>query len=80
VPIFGITVAINLIADPIGTGNDSRHRPMGSKFQNIVTISVNTPYPGTETWLTEPRKIQSPIIVFRHPACPATTTLPLPDL
>ena len=50
------------------------------EIPEIVTISVNTPYPGTETWLTEPRKIQSRdyrLFDIQHAVLP--TTLPLPE-
>lgn len=57
---LGITVAINLIADP--DWDKERFeviRQWCLEVPEIVNISVNTPYPGTETWLTEPRPIQS---------------------
>lgn len=57
---LGINVAINIIADP-----DWDH----ARFQTVrqwclevpyvVNLSVNTPYPGTETWVTESRKLTS---------------------
>src|SRR5438876_10111946 len=57
---LGITVAINLIADPDWDRQRFEVvRQWCLEIPEIVTISVNTPYPGTETWLTEPRKIQS---------------------
>ena len=55
---LGITVAINIIADPDW---DRRRfevvRARCLEIPEIVNISVNTPYPGTETWRTEARPI-----------------------
>ena len=55
---LGITVAVNLIADPDW---DERRfeiiRKWALTVPEIVHITVNTPYPGTETWVTESRKI-----------------------
>ncbi len=55
---LGIMVAINLIADP----DWDRHqfeviRQWCLEIPEIVNISVNTPYPGTESWLTESREV-----------------------
>ena len=55
---LGITVAINLIADPCGIADGSRWSASGVlEIPEIVNISVNTPYPGTETWHTEARRV-----------------------
>ncbi|ULA59902.1 MAG: Hopanoid C-3 methylase [Nitrospira sp.] len=57
---LGITVAINLIADP--DWDKKRFeviRQWCLEIPEIVNISVNTPYPGTESWHTEARKIQT---------------------
>lgn len=57
---LGITVAINLIADP--DWDRKRFaviRQWCQEIPEIVNISVNTPYPGTETWHTESRKVES---------------------
>lgn len=55
---LGITVAINIIADPDW---DERRfqviREWALQVPEIVHITVNTPYPGTETWRTESRKL-----------------------
>jgi hopanoid C-3 methylase len=57
---LGVMVAINLIADP-----DWDHarfeaiRQWCQEIPEIVNISVNTPYPGTEIWRTETRPLQS---------------------
>jgi hopanoid C-3 methylase HpnR len=51
-----LTVAVNLIADP---GWDEERfkvvREWALSVPEIVHITVNTPYPGTETWVTESR-------------------------
>ena len=57
---LGIRVAINLIADPDwDTKRFELIREWCLEIPEIVTISVSTPYPGTETWLTESRKVQT---------------------
>jgi hopanoid C-3 methylase len=51
-------VAINIIADPDW---DEAHfafvRQWAMSVPEIVNITVQTPYPGTETWLTESRRL-----------------------
>jgi hopanoid C-3 methylase HpnR len=51
-----IHAAVNIIADPSW---DERHfeavRAWALSVPEIVHITVNTPYPGTETWVTESR-------------------------
>lgn len=55
-----IMVAINIIADP-----DWDHRRFQTirewcmEIPEIVNISINTPYPGTESWLTEARRLST---------------------
>lgn len=78
---LGITVAINLIADP---GWDRQRfeivRQWCLEIPEIVNISVNTPYPGTETWHTEARRVTTRdyrLYDIQHAVLP--TTLPLPD-
>jgi hopanoid C-3 methylase HpnR len=78
---LGVTVAINLIADPDW---DRRRfevvREWCREIPEIVNVSVNTPYPGTETWWTESRRIQSRdyrLYDIQHAVLP--TRLPLPD-
>src|SRR5262245_32164978 len=55
-----INVAINLIADPDW---DERRfalvREWAATVPEIVHLTVNTPYPGTESWLTESRRLTS---------------------
>src|SRR6266849_10643476 len=52
-----ITVAVHIIADPDW---DERRfaavREWALSVPEVVHLTVNTPYPGTETWLTESRK------------------------
>ncbi len=55
---LGVMVAINLIADP--DWDEHRFeviRQWCLEIPEIVNISVNTPYPGTETWHTESRRL-----------------------
>ncbi len=55
---LGIAVAVNLIADP--DWDEARFaaiREWALSVPEIVHLTVNTPYPGTETWLTESRKL-----------------------
>jgi hopanoid C-3 methylase len=55
---IGLSVAINIIADPDW---DEAHfafvRRWAMSVPEIVNITVQTPYPGTETWLTESRRL-----------------------
>jgi hopanoid C-3 methylase len=57
---LGITVAVNLIADPDW---DERRfevvREWALSTPEIINVSINTPYPGTETWVTESRRLNS---------------------
>jgi hopanoid C-3 methylase HpnR len=57
---LGITVAINIIADP--SWDEKRFavvRDWALSVPEIVHITVNTPYPGTETWVTESRQFST---------------------
>ena len=55
---LGIVVAINVIADPDWDEERFRIiREWALAIPEIVNVSVNTPYPGTETFLTESRKL-----------------------
>ncbi len=57
---LGFTVAINIIADPDW---DERRfavvRDWAMSVPEIVHLTVNTPYPGTETWHSESRRLTS---------------------
>jgi hopanoid C-3 methylase HpnR len=78
---LGIMVAINLIADP----DWDRHqfeviRQWCLEIPEIVNISVNTPYPGTESWLTELRRLTTRdyrLFDIQHAVLP--TRLPLAE-
>jgi magnesium-protoporphyrin IX monomethyl ester (oxidative) cyclase len=55
---LGITVAINIIADP--AWDEARFvalREWALAVPEIVHVTVQTPYPGTEIWHTESRKL-----------------------
>ena len=78
---LGIMVAINIIADPSW---DRRQfeviRQWCLEIPEIVNISVNTPYPGTESWLTESRRVTSRdyrLFDIQHAVLP--TQLPLAE-
>ncbi len=78
---LGLRVAINLIADP---GWDRQRfaivREWCLDIPEIVTISVNTPYPGTESWHTESRRFTTRdyrLFDIQHAVLP--TRLPLPE-
>jgi hopanoid C-3 methylase HpnR len=54
---LGIMVAVNIISDP--SWDERRFetlREWALSVPEIVHVTVNTPYPGTETWITESRK------------------------
>ncbi len=78
---LGIKVAINLIADP--DWDEQRFatiREWCLEVPEIVNISINTPYPGTESWLTEERRLATRdyrLFDIQHAVLP--TKLPLPD-
>jgi hopanoid C-3 methylase len=55
---IGLSVAINIIADP--DWDEPRFefvRQWAMSVPEIVNVTVQTPYPGTETWLTESRHL-----------------------
>ena len=55
---LGVRVAVNIIADP--DWDEKRFaviREWALSIPEVVNISINTPYPGTESWLTESRKL-----------------------
>jgi len=76
---LGIGVAINIIADP--DWDEDRFRVVREWCMNVpevVNISINTPYPGTETWITEQRRLQTRdyrLFDIQHAVLP--TKLPL---
>jgi hopanoid C-3 methylase HpnR len=76
---LGIGVAINIIADP--DWDEDRFRVVREwcmSVPEVVNISINTPYPGTETWITEQRRLQTRdyrLFDIQHAVLP--TKLPL---
>jgi hopanoid C-3 methylase HpnR len=57
---LGINVAINIIADPDwDSAQFQAIREWCEEIPEVVNVSVNTPYPGTETWHTESRRLIS---------------------
>ena len=76
---LGITVAVNIIADT--DWDESRFeaiRRFALPIPEIVNVSVNTPYPGTESWHTESRSLTTHdyrLFDIQHAVLP--TTLPL---
>lgn len=77
---LGIVVAVNIIADPSW---DVRRfellREWALSVPEIVHVTVNTPYPGTETWHTESRRFTTRdyrLFDVQHAVLP--TSLPLP--
>src|SRR5437867_11321790 len=77
-----ITVALNLIADPGWDERDfARAREWALEVPEIVHLTVATPYPGTELWHTESRKLTTldyRLFDVQHAELP--TTLPLERL
>ncbi len=76
---IGVTVAINLIADP--SWDERRFeiiREWATSIPEIVHLTVATPYPGTELWFTESRKLTTldyRLFDIQHAVLP--TKLPL---
>jgi hopanoid C-3 methylase HpnR len=77
---LGLIVAVNIIADP--DWDEARFqviRDWALSIPEIVNVSVNTPYPGTETWQTESRRLTSrDYRLFDIQHCVLPTKLPLP--
>jgi hopanoid C-3 methylase HpnR len=78
---LGIMIAINLIADPDWDHERFRIvREWGLELPEVVNISVNTPYPGTESWVTEGARVASRdyrLYDIQHAVLP--TRLPLAE-
>jgi hopanoid C-3 methylase HpnR len=78
---LGVHIAINLIADPDWDRERFRVvREWCVEQPEIVNISVNTPYPGTESWLTEERRLATRdyrLFDIQHAVLP--TRLPLAE-
>jgi hopanoid C-3 methylase HpnR len=78
---LGITVAVNIIADPSWDRDRFKVvRDWCLEIPEVVNISVNTPYPGTETWHTEARRLTTRdyrLFDIQHAVLP--TKLPLAE-
>jgi hopanoid C-3 methylase HpnR len=78
---LGITVAVNIIADPSwDAGRFEILRQWALSVPEIVHVTVNTPYPGTETWQTESRRFTTRdyrLFDVQHAVMP--TELPLEE-
>jgi hopanoid C-3 methylase HpnR len=76
---LGITVALNIIADPSWDEDRfSAIREWMLSVPEIVHLTVNTPYPGTETWTTDARGLATrnyKLFDVQHAVVP--TKLPL---
>jgi hopanoid C-3 methylase len=78
---LGVSVAVNLIADP--DWDEQRFatiREWCLEVPEIVNISINTPYPGTESWVSEERRLATRdyrLFDIQHAVLP--TKLPLPE-
>lgn len=78
---LGITVAINLIVDPSWDRSKfAAVRQWCLEIPEIVNLSVMTPYPGTEIWHSETRRLTTRdyrLFDIQHAVLP--TNLPLPE-
>ena len=78
---LGINVAINLIVDPAWDAERFRTvREFALSVPEIVHLTVMTPYPGTEIWHTESRRLTTRdyrLFDIQHAVVP--TTLPLQE-
>ncbi|HEX4262211.1 MAG TPA: hopanoid C-3 methylase HpnR [Acetobacteraceae bacterium] len=78
---LGLAVAVNIIADPSwDRARFETVRQWCLEIPEIVNISVNTPYPGTETWASEQHRLTSRdyrLFDIQHAVLP--TTLPLAE-
>ncbi len=78
---LGVNVAVNLIADPDWDHERFRIvREWCLEMPDVINISVNTPYPGTESWLTDGRRLETRdyrLFDIQHAVLP--TKLPLDE-
>jgi hopanoid C-3 methylase HpnR len=78
---LGVNVAINLIADPDWDHERFRVvREWCMEMPDVINISVNTPYPGTESWITDGRRLETRdyrLFDIQHAVLP--TRLPLAE-
>jgi hopanoid C-3 methylase len=78
---LGVNVAINLIADP--DWDHERFKTVREwclEMPDVINISVNTPYPGTESWITDGRQLETRdyrLFDIQHAVLP--TRLPLAE-
>jgi hopanoid C-3 methylase HpnR len=76
---IGVEVAINIIADPDwDEAQFEKVRRWAMEVPEIVHLTVQTPYPGTETWHTESRRLTTKdyrLFDVQHAVLP--TRLPL---
>ncbi|MBO2463054.1 hopanoid C-3 methylase HpnR [Actinomadura violacea] len=76
---MGLTVAVNLIVDPTWDARQFKLvREWALSVPEIVNLTVMTPYPGTEIWHTESRKLTTRdyrLFDIQHAVVP--TNLPL---
>jgi magnesium-protoporphyrin IX monomethyl ester (oxidative) cyclase len=78
---LGVNVAVNLIADP--DWDHERFRVVREwclEMPDVINISVNTPYPGTESWVTDGRRLETRdyrLFDIQHAVLP--TRLPLAE-
>jgi magnesium-protoporphyrin IX monomethyl ester (oxidative) cyclase len=78
---IGVNAAVNIIVEP--DWNERRFeivREWAMSIPQIVHLTVATPYPGTETWITESRKLTSldyRLFDIQHAVLP--TRLPLAE-
>ncbi len=78
---LGVNVAINLIADP--DWDHERFKTVRDwclEMPDVINISVNTPYPGTESWITDGRRLETRdyrLFDIQHAVLP--TRLPLAE-
>lgn len=78
---LGIMVAVNIIADPDwDAARFKAVREWALSVPEIVHLTVNTPYPGTETWTTDARTLTTrnyKLFDVQHAVLP--TRLPLAE-
>ncbi len=78
---LGVNVAVNLIADPDWDHERFRIvREWCLEMPDVINISVNTPYPGTESWITDGRRLATRdyrLFDIQHAVLP--TRLPLAE-
>jgi magnesium-protoporphyrin IX monomethyl ester (oxidative) cyclase len=78
---LGINVAVNLIVDP--DWDRERFRIVRNwclELPDVINLSVNTPYPGTESWKTDGRRLETRdyrLYDIQHAVLP--TKLPLDE-